>query len=174
MVCPSARANRCVDRALRFFGGERLRSTSPIPRIAVPGSQRAGSIIVYNQGFESSRLNDLARWRPEHDSEIAVIKAKLRDLLVVIRRNVYYPAFGGSFSLKRIAAAILPDMNYDGLAVADGNQAGIVWARFVNPATYPEEKAHLKRALLRYCGQDTLALARILEVLLKQTRTSAG
>ena len=134
----------------------------------------AGSIVVYNQGFESSRLNDLARWLPERRSEIAEIKAKLWDLLAVIRRNVYYPAFGGFFSLKRIAAAILPDMNYDGLAVADGNQAGIVWARFVNPATYPEEKAHLKRALLQYCGQDTLALARILEVLLKQTRTSVG
>jgi hypothetical protein len=85
-----------------------------------------------------------------------------------------YPAFGGSFSLKRIAAAILSDMSYEGLGVADGNQAGIVWARFVNPATYPEEKTLLKRALLQYCGQDTLALARILEVLLKQTRTSAG
>src|ERR1019366_803816 len=60
--------------------------------------KEAGSIVVYNQGFEASRLDDLARWQPEHASEIAGIKTKLWDLLVVIRQNVYHPAFGGSFS----------------------------------------------------------------------------
>ena len=133
----------------------------------------AGSIVVYNQGFEASRLDDLARWLPEHRPEIAEIKAKLWDLLAVIRRNAYHPAFGGSFSLKRVAAAILPDMSYDGLGVAEGVQAGIVWARLVDPATSPEEKDTLKRALLQYCGQDTLALARIIEVLTKQTSAGA-
>ena len=133
----------------------------------------AGSIVVYNQGFEASRLDDLARWLPEHRPEIAEIKAKLWDLLAVIRRNAYHPAFGGSFSLKRVAAAILPDVSYDGLGVADGVQAGIVWARLVDPATSPEEKDTLKRALLQYCGQDTLALARIIEVLTKQMSAGA-
>ena len=132
-----------------------------------------GSIVVYNQGFEASRLDDLARWLPKRRSEIAVIKAKLWDLLPVIRRNVYHPAFGGSFSLKRVAAAILPDMNYDDLDVADGIQAVIAWGRFVDPATGAEAKVQLKRALLEYCGQDTLALARILDALMKQTRASA-
>jgi hypothetical protein len=37
----------------------------------------AGSSVVYNQGFEASRLDDLARWLPEHRSEIAEIKTKL-------------------------------------------------------------------------------------------------
>jgi predicted RecB family nuclease len=134
----------------------------------------AGSIVVYNQGVEESRLNELAQWLPEHRWEIAEIKAKLWDLLAVVRHNVYHPAFDGSFSLKRVAAAILPDMNYDGLSVADGSQAGVVWGRLVDPATSAEQKAHLKQALLQYCGQDTLALARIIEELMKQTRTSAS
>ena len=133
----------------------------------------AGSIVVYNQGFEASRLDDLARWLPGHRSEIAKIKAKLWDLLAVIRRSVYHPAFGGSFSLKRVAGAILSDMSYDGLGVAEGIQAGIAWTRFVDPATSPEEKDKLKLALLQYCGQDTLALARIIEVLTKQTSAGA-
>jgi len=130
----------------------------------------AGSIVVYNQGFEASRLDDLARWLPGHRSEIAKIKGKLWDLLAVIRRSVYHPAFGGSFSLKRVAGAILSDMSYDGLGVAEGIQAGIAWTRLVDPATSPEEKDKLKRALLQYCGQDTLALARIVDVLVKQSR----
>ena len=127
----------------------------------------AGSIVVYNQGFEASRLDDLARWLPKRKSEVDAIKAKLWDLLPVIRRNVYHPAFGGSFSLKKVAAAILPDMNYDDMEVADGIQAVIAWERFVDHATGAEAKVQLKRALLEYCGQDTLALARIVEVLTK-------
>jgi hypothetical protein len=63
-------------------------------------------------------------------------------------------------------------MNYDGLDVADGIQAGIAWGRLVDPVTAADEKVQLKRALLEYCGQDTLALARIIEELMKQTRAS--
>jgi hypothetical protein len=57
----------------------------------------------------------------------------------VVRRNVYHPAFGGSFSLKRVVPAILPDMSYDDLEVAEGIQAGIVWGRLVDPARCAEE-----------------------------------
>ena len=75
--------------------------------------------------------------------------------------------------LETTIPTILPDMNYDGLAVADGIQAGIVWTRLIDAATNAEQKTQFKRALLQYCGQDTLALARIVEVLMKLTRTSA-
>jgi hypothetical protein len=67
--------------------------------------------------------------------------------------------------LKRVAAAIVPDMNYDGLDVSNGIQAGIAWGRFVDPATGAEGKIQLKHAFLEYCGQDTLALARTVEEL---------
>jgi len=97
MVCPSARASWRANQALRFLGGEHLRSTAPIPGIAVPSDQAAGSIVVYNQGFEASRLDDLADGCRGIGPEIAKIKAKLWDLLAVIRRSVYHPAFGGSF-----------------------------------------------------------------------------
>jgi hypothetical protein len=65
-------------------------------------------------------------------------------------------------------------MSYDGLEGADGVQADIVWARLVDPATSAEEKIQLKRALLQYCGQDTLSLARIVEELLKRTTASTN
>jgi hypothetical protein len=53
--------------------------------------------VVYNQGFESGRLDDLARWLPKYASAIEAIKGKMWDLLDVVRRNVYHPAFAGSF-----------------------------------------------------------------------------
>ena len=134
----------------------------------------AGSIVVYNEGFESDRLDELLQWLPEYRSEITRIKAAMWDLLPAIRKNVYHPLFGGSYSLKSVLPALVPEMSYDGLAVMEGAQAGIAWGRFIDPATSAEEKAQLKRELLEYCGQDTLGLARILEVLRKLPRAPAS
>jgi len=125
----------------------------------------AGSILVYNQTFEHLRLDDLARWLPEYRATLESIKAKMWDLLVAIRQNVYHPDFGGSFSLKSVLPAFLPEMSYEGLEVSEGRTAGLVWQQFINPATAQSEKARLRSALLAYCKQDTLALVRLLEIL---------
>jgi len=85
-----------------------------------------------------------------------------------------HPAFGRSFSLKRVVAPIPPDMRYEGLDAADGSQAGIVWTRLVDAATVADEKAELKPSLLEYCGQDTLVLARITAALGNNIKASAG
>lgn len=71
-----------------------------------------GSIIVYNEQFESQRLWDLASWRPEYTDRIRGIRRRLWDLLPVVRNHVYHPAFGGSFSLKAVLPALVPDMTY--------------------------------------------------------------
>lgn len=127
----------------------------------------AGTIIVYNKAFEHSRLDDLARWLPKHASDIEKVKAKLWDLLVAIRKNVYHPKFAGSFSLKSVLPALLPDMQYENLEIADGTAAGLAWIRFVDSATGADERKRLKKALLKYCGQDTLGLVRLIDVLRK-------
>src|SRR5271156_6680615 len=127
----------------------------------------AGNIVVYNQSFESSRLDDLARWLPTYASDIKEIKAKIWDLLVVVRRNVYHPAFAGSFSLKFVLPAFVPEMTYETLEVAEGAAARLAWARFIDPVTPPAEKSRLRQALLKYCEQDTLALAKLMEALRK-------
>jgi predicted RecB family nuclease len=127
----------------------------------------AGNIVIYHQGFESSRLDDLARWLPAHKSDIKKIKAKIWDLLVVVRRNVYHPAFGGSFSLKSVLPAFVPEMSYEALEVAEGMAAGLALAQFIDPATPLVEKSRLRRGLLEYCQQDTLALAKLLGALRK-------
>ena len=58
----------------------------------------SGSIVVYS-GFESQRLAELAAWLPEFDERIRQIQARLFDLLPVIRKHVYHPAFAGSYCL---------------------------------------------------------------------------
>lgn len=121
----------------------------------------AGSIVVYNEEFEYSRLDDLARWFPEHSRELDKIKGKLWDLLRVIRRCVYHPVFRGSFSLKSVLPAFVPEMSYDSLEISDGTQAGRIWSQLIDPASWAHRDARLKTALLEYCEQDTLGMLKL-------------
>jgi len=124
---------------------------------------KRGQIVVYNAGFESERLNELADWLPEYKGRIENIRGRLWDLLPFIRKHVYHPKFRGSFSLKSVLPALVPDMTYDGMEVADGIEAGLVWEQMIRGKFAPTECEQWKAALLAYCRQDTLAMVKILE-----------
>src|SRR4030095_5974003 len=120
-----------------------------------------GPIVVYS-GFEGKSLADLAGWLPDLAPAAERIRARLWDLLPVMRRHVYHPRFLGSFSLKRVVPALVPTLGYEGMEVAEGSAAGPAGDRLVrgraerSPA--PAETARLERALRDYCGQDTRGL----------------
>ena len=83
----------------------------------------------------------------------------------MIRTHVYHPAFAGSYSLKAVLPALVPAMTYEDMAVANGQDAGLAWESLVTGSLEQTERERIKRALLAYCGQDTLALVRLLEKL---------
>jgi predicted RecB family nuclease len=124
-----------------------------------------GSIMVYHQPFEEQRLSDLAMWLPEFAGRIKKIKSRLWDLLPVIRNCVYHPAFAGSYSLKSVLPALVPEMTYDGMQVANGQDAGLAWESLIRGGMDQVERDRIRKALLDYCGQDTLALVRVLDKL---------
>jgi predicted RecB family nuclease len=124
---------------------------------------KRGSIVVYNEGFESQRLSDLASWVPKFARQIKRIQRRLWDLLPVIRNNVYHPAFAGSFSLKAVLPALVPEMTYQNMAVANGQDAGLAWESMIREPLDQNERKNIHRALLDYCGLDTLALLKLTE-----------
>ena len=124
-----------------------------------------GSIVVYNVGFEFQRLSELAEWLPDFAERIKNIQARLWDLLPIIRDHVYHPAFAGSYSLKSVLPALVPEMTYEGMAVANGQDAGIAWINLLRGTVDPVEHEMIEKALLDYCGKDTLALVRLLDEL---------
>ena len=126
---------------------------------------RRGSIVVYNASFESQRLAELALCCPEMAPRIDNIRSRLWDLLPVVRNNVYHPAFAGSYSLKAVLPALVPEMTYEGMDIADGQKAGVAWESMVSRVLDAEEVERIRTALLSYCGQDTLGLVRILDKL---------
>ena len=66
-------------------------------------------------------------------------------------------------SLKAVLPALVPEMNYDNMLVANGQDAGLAWESLVRGGLDQSERESTRKALLDYCGKDTLALVRLLE-----------
>jgi hypothetical protein len=64
-------------------------------------------------------------------------------------------------------------MAYETMEVGDGAEAGLAWARLIEPATTEMKKGRLAQALIEYCKQDTLALAKLFDVLCKYSTSDA-
>ena len=126
--------------------------------------RESGSIVAYSS-FESQRLSELGSWFPEFADRIKAVQDRLFDLLPIIRQHVYHPEFAGSYSLKSVLPALVPQMSYAGMQVADGQDAGLAWESLVRGNLDAGERDRIAKALLDYCGQDTLALARLLQKL---------
>jgi predicted RecB family nuclease len=124
----------------------------------------SGSILVYSS-FESQRLSELRGWLPEFGECIMAIQARLFDLLPVVREHTYHPSYAGSYSIKSVLPALVPEMTYYGMEVSNGQSAGLAWESLVRGSLDNSERDRLMKALLAYCGQDTLALVTLLEKL---------
>jgi len=122
-------------------------------------------ILVYS-AFESTVLAGLAAGLPDLAAALGRIRARLLDLLPVVRGGVYARGFRGSYSLKRVAPALVPGFGYADLeAVANGGDAALALARLICEQPPAEERERLRAALLRYCGRDTRALLEVHAVL---------
>jgi predicted RecB family nuclease len=122
----------------------------------------SGSILVYSS-FESQRLSDLATWLPEYAERLKAIQGRLFDLLPVVRTHTYHPAYAGSYSIKSVLPALVPGLTYDGMEVANGQAAGIAWESLVRGGLDRGECDRIRKALLLYCGLDTLAMVKLLD-----------
>jgi hypothetical protein len=129
-----------------------------------------GQLVAYNQSFEKSRLEELARFLPEHADWAREANTRFVDLMTPFRTLAYYnPAQRGSASLKAVLPA-LTGRSYDGLAIANGSQASLafLYAAFGTgdgKRASPREVQEIRRALERYCGQDTEGMVWIVEKL---------
>lgn len=130
-----------------------------------------GHIVVFFASFETGRLNELAAWLPKYAPRIEKAKARLWDLHPAIKNHVYHPEFYGSFSLKNVLPALIPHMTYEGMEIAEGTQAGLAYDEMVRGGLSDDEIERLRKALLEYCGQDTLALFELIKVLQNKVKS---
>jgi hypothetical protein len=146
----------------------------PRPTIAarvIEACEGAQTAVAYNAGFERRRLEQMAEALPALAAPLRSIVARLVDLLPVIRNHIYHPDFGGSFSLKRVLPALVTEISYDGLVIADGGTASLELERllFQGDGLESDARERLRGDLLRYCHQDTWGLVKLLERLRELT-----
>ncbi len=125
----------------------------------------ARTVVAYNMSIERGCLEHLARAVPAEAAALHDVAARLADALPVVRDHVYHPDFGGSFSLKRVLPALVPDLSYADLPIADGQTASLELMRLVagDDGLAPSARSARRDDLLRYCERDTRALVRVLE-----------
>jgi len=128
--------------------------------IAACGEQ--GPIFVYNAGFETARIRELAERFPRLAEALLALNARVVDLLPVAREHYYHPSQQGSWSIKAVLPALCPDLNYGNLdGVQDGGMAMNAYLKALAPQTSQTRKAEIEQQLLAYCALDTYAMVRL-------------
>ena len=124
----------------------------------------AGSVIVYNQSFEQGRNTEMARDFPEYAVQLNAINERMLDLLIPFRyRGLYRPCQNGSASIKQTLPAFVPEMSYENMGIHNGTEASEQFMAFMQGKQTPEQTATMMQNLHDYCGQDTLAMVKLLE-----------
>jgi hypothetical protein len=124
-----------------------------------------GDVLVYNKTFEITRLNEIARDFPEYADEIEKLVSRIKDLMIPFQKKYYYaPEMKGSYSIKAVLPALVPELSYDELEINEGGLASIAYES-LQTETDLMFIAEIKQQLLEYCKLDTLGMVRILEKL---------
>jgi hypothetical protein len=119
--------------------------------------------IAYNAAFEIAKLRELAEFLPKCSMRLRTIIGNMRDLMAPFRQgSVYHWQMKGSYSQKAVLPALVPDLSYESMDVANGGMAMDAYANMCR-CNDPAEIDRIRAALLEYCKLDTLGMVRILE-----------
>lgn len=125
-----------------------------------------GSVIVYNQAFEQGRNTEMARDFPEYSDQLLAINDRMVDLLIPFReRGLYRPCQNGSASIKQTLPAFVPEMSYANLGIHNGTEASEQFMAFMLGKQTKEQTTQMLSNLHEYCGQDTMAMVKLLDVI---------
>ena len=126
----------------------------------------SGDILVYNIGFERGKLNDLIEVFPEYSNELRGIVNRLKDLMIPFQQKWYYtPEMRGSYSIKSVLPALVPELSYNDLDIKEGGAASNIFLSMVN-GTFDGDIKETRRQLLEYCKLDTYSMVKIIDKLI--------
>lgn len=151
---------------VEFLHTEKTDPRPELIRKLVSHCGNKGSVLVYNQAFESRITDELGQAFAYFRPALSKIRGRMVDLLIPFRsRHLYHPDMKCSASLKSVLPAFVPDMSYDNLEIGDGGAAAHLYLNCLKDAIPAEEQQKIFDNLRLYCGQDTLAEVRLLEVM---------
>lgn len=133
--------------------------------------QHCKSIVHYTH-FEKTQLKSMvADGIPYAQELLDAIESRSADLEKIVSEHVYLEGFKGRTSIKVVLPTLVPSMSYKEMLIADGTAAAAGFRKMLSPTTPKEESEKLRRALLDYCCQDTLAMIEIYRALQRLTRS---
>ena len=155
-------------RHLEYLGDAKTDPRPELIRFMLDNIGPDGSLLAYNAAFEISRIKELAEDFPAFKTGLLNLPVRMRDLMGPFQARAYvHPEFHGRYSIKNILPALIPDMTYKGLSIANGGDAQLAYFNMLSGKLSPAEMNRTRNDLKVYCGQDTLAMVKILERLQK-------
>ncbi len=122
-------------------------------------------ILTYNSSFEKRIIRELSSKFPQHSNHLMKIHDNIIDLMVPFQNKyLYKKEMKGSYSIKYVLPALVPEMSYADMEISGGGQASSIYAS-LHLNDDKEEVDRMRENLLKYCKLDTLAMVKILEVL---------
>ena len=144
--------------------------SEPFAHALIAACGKQGPVYVYNAGFETARIRELAERYPHLSEPLLAINERVVDLLPIARERYYHPSQQGSWSIKKVLPAIVPELRYDTLdGVQDGGMAMGAFLEGIHPNTSAERKGQIEQQLLEYCKLDTYAMVRLWQVFAGRT-----
>lgn len=131
--------------------------------------------IVHYTHFEKTQLKSMvADEIPFAQELLDAIESRSVDLEKIVSEHVYLEGFKGRTSIKVVLPTLVPSMSYKEMLIADGTAAAAGFRKMLSPNTPKEEALELRRALLAYCCQDTLAMIEIYRALQRLAGSDPG
>jgi len=133
----------------------------PLAEAMIEALEDSGPVFMFTS-FERSVITQLKNSLPDLAEPLSRILDRLVDLHPIVKEHYYHPDMQGSWSIKNILPAMIPELSYKDL---DGINAGMAasnaYLEIIDPTTPPERKAQLEKELLAYCHLDTLAMVKV-------------
>ncbi|MEZ4495146.1 MAG: DUF2779 domain-containing protein [Dehalococcoidia bacterium] len=124
-----------------------------------------GSIVAHHQAAELTVLRcAAAALGGTHSETVRYLARRFFDTERLLLAGYYHPAQQGSYSIKKVAPALL-GRGYEDLEIQDGMAAVVAWKRAISPDCQTEERAAIRDHLLAYCGRDTQLMHDIIDAL---------
>jgi FMN phosphatase YigB (HAD superfamily) len=121
-------------------------------------------VMEYNAVCEKVCIKELLRMFPDLKGHLLAIHENFIDLMAPFRsKHLQTPEMDGSYSIKYVLPALIPELAYSDLEVQNGEMACETFKSLQNLS--PEERTEKRNALLAYCKMDTFALVKILKKL---------
>jgi len=144
----------------KFLFDQEADPRRPVAESMLGALEREGVIVAYHAPFEIGVIEQLAQDLPDLAPRLLALLDRVVDLLVVVRESYYHPDLLGSYSLKRVVPALVPDADYGDLTIQEGTMASVIYRQML-AETDAQKREALRCHLLEYCERDTWATVRI-------------